>query len=417
MTVPPSHARGRRPGAAARPSRERSLDGLRGLAALVVVLHHSLLCIPALADPYFPSTRNAPVGSLARALTWTPLHLVWAGGEAVLLFFVLSGYVLMRWEQRGMNLRAYYPQRLARLYLPVIPAVVLGTALVVLVPRLHDAALGPWIAGHPGASAKGVVKDLVLVLGPSKAISPLWSLSYEVLYSVAAPLVGFAILWLAARSRRWAPVCALLALGYVAAMSARGMDKPFGLFGLFVLGATLVPIVDGLVGGRRTAPHWLGVPVLVVALLLFTAAWWPRVGNSVAPALGSMLLVLLAATWPPAQHLLESRVVRWLGTISFSLYLVHEPIVVSIGILLGPGHGAWVLPIALPVALTVGWLFWRFVEAPAHRLSRMIGRRAAGGSAGRGSHRPDEAAGIGLDDVRQPVLEGQAAGAADGRPL
>ncbi len=73
--------------------RWKGLDGLRGLAAIVVVLHHSLLTSPSLALAYFGGPK-APVGSPSWLLTYTPLHLVWAGPEAVLVFFVLSGFVL-----------------------------------------------------------------------------------------------------------------------------------------------------------------------------------------------------------------------------------------------------------------------------------------------------------------------------------
>ena len=71
-----------------------ALDGLRGIAALVVVVHHSLLVAPRLAEPYLHT--GAPMTGWAWWMTYTPLHLFWAGTEAVYLFFVLSGFVLAR---------------------------------------------------------------------------------------------------------------------------------------------------------------------------------------------------------------------------------------------------------------------------------------------------------------------------------
>jgi peptidoglycan/LPS O-acetylase OafA/YrhL len=64
--------------------RLRSLDGLRGLAALIVVIHHSLLVVPGLAAPYFGQSTQSSIQEL---LAYSPLHLLWAGTEAVFLFF------------------------------------------------------------------------------------------------------------------------------------------------------------------------------------------------------------------------------------------------------------------------------------------------------------------------------------------
>ena len=68
--------------------RLRELDGLRGLAAVVVLIHHCLLTVPALAEVGArPGT--VPGGALERLLALTPAHLLWGGYEAVLVFFIL----------------------------------------------------------------------------------------------------------------------------------------------------------------------------------------------------------------------------------------------------------------------------------------------------------------------------------------
>src|SRR5271154_1701910 len=117
------------------PLRVRSLDGLRGIAALVVVVHPSMLTSRVLAAPFY----GQPGGhfpAFSWWLTYTPLHLVWAGSEAVVVFFVLSGFVLVRAAERpGFRWRAYYPSRMLRLYLPVWAALVLGFVLYEAVPR------------------------------------------------------------------------------------------------------------------------------------------------------------------------------------------------------------------------------------------------------------------------------------------
>jgi peptidoglycan/LPS O-acetylase OafA/YrhL len=354
-------------------AREPALDGLRGVAALVVVVHHALLCVPSLAEPYYGGTPASAADPLARLLTWTPLHILWAGGEAVFVFFVLSGYVLMRWQERGFSLAGYYPQRLARLYLPVFAAVALGSLVVALTPRRPAEGMGAWLPLQPGVSWQGSLKDAVLVLGPGGVIPPLWSLQFEVLYSLAAPFVGFVVLWWTRRATRWTWVPIVAVVAFVAA--AEG-SKSLQLAAMFVLGASLPPVVDRLPERVLRARPWIGVPALVVALLLLTTYWWAGIENLALPTAGAGLLVVLAVTSAPTTTFLVSRPVRWLGAISFSLYLVHEPLEVLLGNLVGPGRGWWVLVVGVPVSLAAAWLFWRFAEAPAHRLSRAIGRRA-----------------------------------------
>ena len=73
-------------------SRLSSLDGLRGVAALIVVVHHSMLVSPNLAAAYYGGEVE---GLAANIVTYSPLHLLWGGKEAVVVFFVLSGLVLV----------------------------------------------------------------------------------------------------------------------------------------------------------------------------------------------------------------------------------------------------------------------------------------------------------------------------------
>ncbi|WP_396020750.1 acyltransferase family protein [Arthrobacter sp. ISL-28] len=75
------------------PSRYTSLDGLRGLAAFVVLIHHCFLVSPQLSS----AVDSNGTGSFNAWVWWTtfiPLHPIWAGQEAVYIFFILSALVL-----------------------------------------------------------------------------------------------------------------------------------------------------------------------------------------------------------------------------------------------------------------------------------------------------------------------------------
>ncbi len=99
-------------------TRFSSLDGLRGIAAVVVMIHHSMMVLPSLAAPHFTNIHVEPALSWSWFAAHTPLHWFWAGREAVWVFFVLSGFVLTRWLMRTsrQSWLAYYSSRLIRLY-------------------------------------------------------------------------------------------------------------------------------------------------------------------------------------------------------------------------------------------------------------------------------------------------------------
>ena len=145
-TTPPSGSTGTAP-----VSRLRALDGLRGVAAVVVLLHHAFLTVPVLARPYYVTEAAARDSPLVWALIHTPLHLAWAGTEAVYIFFVLSGLVLALPVLRSASFSwlEYFPRRAARLYLPVAAAVLWGLLLVWRVPRDNTSARGLWVVARP----------------------------------------------------------------------------------------------------------------------------------------------------------------------------------------------------------------------------------------------------------------------------
>lgn len=146
-----------------------SLDTARGTAALYVVLHH-----------------------LANARGWSNgIGMVFRfGQEAVLIFFLLSGFVIFANERsRAKNPRGYYLRRIRRIY-PTLLAAIAFSTLVYLDNRTFFASfhweelLGTVLGVQDISSLKPGV-----VVGPYLNNEPLWSLSYELAFYVVFPLV------------------------------------------------------------------------------------------------------------------------------------------------------------------------------------------------------------------------------------
>jgi peptidoglycan/LPS O-acetylase OafA/YrhL len=96
-------------------ARIEQLDSVRGLAALSVVLCHHLIAYPRFWDAYVFGPQGNKTG-----LFFPPVYILWAGHSAVVLFFVLSGYVLFlpTLQHRQPTYGKYLIKRFCRIYLP-----------------------------------------------------------------------------------------------------------------------------------------------------------------------------------------------------------------------------------------------------------------------------------------------------------
>lgn len=348
-----------------------ALDGIRGVAAVVVVVHHTFLTFPEFAAVQYGEPRR---GALTTALSYSPLHLVWAGPEAVLVFFVLSGLVLASSADRrgGFSWPAYYASRLARLYLPVVAAV----GVAVLAHAWASGAPTPesqWLEARARPiTADRIVGDLTLLGGTTGVLSPLWSLRWEVWFSLLLPAYLFLR---TARIPTSAAAVTLLGCAFVGVLAADPALQFLPVFGLGVLlWRHRALALDG--------PDWTPrrtTTAAASAVLLLSAPWHMGVLIDGRPAdafafvlaiVGSVLAIVLGQRSGWCRRQLSSAFSLWLGRISFSLYLVHEPVVVLLA--RWWGHSAATAVAGIAISLLAGWCFYLLVERRSHRLARRV---------------------------------------------
>lgn len=162
-------------------ARYTALDGLRGLAAFVVLMHHCFLVSPLVRS----AVQSAALGQVEPWVWWatfTPLHLFWAGGEAVFVFFILSGFVLALpfIGDATPSWGAYWPKRFIRIYLPVWASLIFALGATWAFPRIAGPELSRWVNEH--AEAPNILRDALLLLGTGNLNSPLWSLQWEMFF-------------------------------------------------------------------------------------------------------------------------------------------------------------------------------------------------------------------------------------------
>lgn len=361
--------------------RIHSLDGLRGVACLAVLLLHVAMMLelwgPDGAYPLIPGT------------------------PAVVIFFVLSGVVLSimplaRLRARGTyDWLGYYPRRVVRLGVPLVAAVALGIAAGYVAWRMGStgrSATAVEFAGTPQQVVHDVLMQFDVLFFVSddtqnlfgdplvRVNSPVWSMSWELWFSLTLPLVVACL----ARIRR----DGIAAVGILAGIFVSHWCGyfPLRLCLTFWLGVLLAKHLSELSAQRPPVFHEIvALAVLLGAVELAQAAQAGLFGPLDALALAALQtllnavcagLVALAMTDGIVRRALSTRPARFLGTVSFSLYLTHALVIGGLEVVL-PAIGitdGWVQAcVAVLACLACAAAFWRLVERPAIELSRRVG--------------------------------------------
>lgn len=331
--------------------------------------------------PWWDAYNGRFSGPFMRAVTWSPLHLVWDGTAAVVVFFVLSGTVLPFAVRRASSRwRPYYTARLLRIYLPVWGAVLLGALTIVVLLRHatlpSDSVL---TASRPTLSVKTVLEDSTLLAKAGGVVAPLWSLQWEMWFSLLLPVY----LWVAVRTARW-PVPTFLAVllpALVLALVPISIVQQAWYLLPFAAGVLLHQHWDAIADRARS---WStgGWSVLVAASVAGLTAPWTLKNISTTSTLlvgagdasmivGATLAVVIAGHGRTARRALSSGLSVWLGRRSFSLYLVHYPVIAAVYVGLSGTLAAVPLALAMGVlSLVAAEAFYRAVERPALMASR-----------------------------------------------
>lgn len=310
-------------------ARFATLDAMRGVAALCVLLFHANIALLPMRGGYL----------------------------AVDLFFGLSGFVLARVYlprlRAGMTWGDFVRRRVTRLY----PMSAVGAALGIIL-----------FGGNPNTLL--LIPDIMSPLDLYPTNPALWSLLFELLVSLAWAAVAVRV------GRRSLAVALVISgavlFGGIAVLGSATLIGPFWFSAPIGLVRTIFSFVFGLVLAkgspekpRSTALAWLplaALPLLLVSVPQASASW----------EIASMALLLPGLSWLGARWQLPApRLATRLGDLSYPLYCIHVPVLAAVG-------GATAATLAATVALVVAALMLdRWVDRPARAA---IGRRLLRGT-------------------------------------
>jgi peptidoglycan/LPS O-acetylase OafA/YrhL len=359
-----------------------ALDGLRGIAIILVLFHHFTIIRPA------------------TVLERTLANVAWIGWSGVDLFFVLSGFLItgILIDARGSDryFSSFYMRRTLRIFPLYYLVVFISLVVIPRLPAAYNLLVGQ---GAPREQLPywlyltnfAVAERNAFVHG---VLDIAWSLAIEEQFY----LVWAAVVWLLP-PRLLGPLCAAIIVASPAARLwalTRGTEPidvyvltPFRADAL-ATGALLAWLVRrGWLQGR--GPVALSVASAALAGVVAVSwsdgdTWWwgptmQRAGYSLLAVAGGGMLVGAVvqpqhATWP---RLLSAGWLRAFGKYSYCLYLIHLPVMRTVrAFVLAPEQFAmfgspWLGQLAFYVAATVpaftlAWISWHVFEAPILRL-------------------------------------------------
>lgn len=338
-----------------------SLDGLRFFAIMWVALYHL----------HGSFSKKAPSEVLTDSENW--FHTVMSHGrQGVPLFFALSGFFLclpfarqLMLHGEPLNFRAYYSRRFLRIAPPYWISAILVFVLCIVLEKYSFTFLIPRLAATLGFVYTLVFQEI------NTLNSVFWALEVEIQFYLIAPLLAYLYFTMPKTARRLVVVGLVVALPFIQ-IGFTGIVSSFTLpnFVQYFLAGFLVCDIY-ISGEHKRLLNSSLLPLVVLPLILLTAYDDSLIERICYPVF--IIILYLSILFNP----LWDKIFSWrpavaIGGISYSIYLIHFPIIGFLGTYTMPIQmtGNYYLDfliqclLILPVALILSYIFYLAAERP-----------------------------------------------------
>ncbi|NOV00210.1 acyltransferase family protein [Paenibacillus planticolens] len=370
-------------------TRLEELDSLRGFAAIFVVFLHMYLMVPG--DKF-----------LKIIFEYSPFRLFTSGGESVVLFFVLSGFVLSLpyFNNKQSSYFSFVVKRICRIYLPYLFTVIVAIICRELFYSGQLKGYSEWFNTIWISSiSMEVIEDHVILIGTflSNLDPVVWSLLHEMRISIIFPVLMILIVRL-----NWKQGLALSLLFSLIGMIIYQLSKPtntgtelvatINYIAMFVIGALLAKYRMTIANKFSLLTKKSKVILFVIGLIIYLflhpsfgiklflypeiSPFYRTVIDSWAVTGGGVILIIFALNSSLFSRLLRNYLINYLGKISYSLYLIHVVVLFSAVHRLHNILPLWcIFLLTLIISLIISVGMYHLIERPSIQLGKALTKR------------------------------------------
>jgi peptidoglycan/LPS O-acetylase OafA/YrhL len=319
-------------------TRYEELDSLRGIAALIVLIGHYMMVFPAYES--YQYDLNSPW--IVYFVKETPFRMfLSSGNESVILFFVLSGFVLyLSIINDKFHYATYLIKRICRIYVPYLVAIIIAVSVKMLLSHNDMPVISNWFSkSWTAAETPGLLLQHLFFIGQYNTNAynnVIWSLVHEMRISILFPLL---IILFIRKKLKHSLLCFMVftfssIMGiylFGSGMKQTSILLSFHYITIFLMGALLAKYRQVLFDHTLKMKKNIKIILLMIAMICFQ--YEGIIGDidflnnyifrDYVVSCGVCILLLMSVSVRTFSTILKFRVLTLLGKISYSLYLYH----------------------------------------------------------------------------------------------
>lgn len=294
------------------------LDGLRGIAALYVVINH---CRGNLLIGGTDFSKIIPIEewSIGTRVYYILLQLTSLGREFVIFFFVLSGFSIAHSLSKNQNILSFLQRRFIRLYPPYITALFWAALIFFTVQNLAPDQLS--------LSMKSVFYNFnylfsnLLYLTKGDLVAPFWSLTHEILFYLIIPII-----FLLNVNYYFVISLLLYSSSFIFSSNETAGNNvltqflfDYNIF--FVLGIILYQRFNQIKVYLILGERWLWVIISLLILCMVASKFILGVDNRISLQISALLSIIMIVNFLNYKYL--NPLIEYLGKMSYTIYISH----------------------------------------------------------------------------------------------